>query len=110
MVSLDIARTPVGRGEVLETMPTPLPSDNATYPYDGGPRVPLPMPRADPAPTPEVEPPSAPVDGHSVSLPLKVAGKLTYPAYGEKLSLPGVAPVEDRGVLVKGDPARKLTK
>jgi len=72
--------------EVLETLPTPLPSpaplpsEDATYPYDGGPRVPLPMPRAEPVPAPEVAPPSAPVDGHSVSLPLKVAGRLTYPA------------------------------
>ena len=50
------------------------------------------------------------MDGHSVSLPAKVVSKLTYPAYGERLQLPTAAPVEDRGVLVKVDPARKLTK
>jgi hypothetical protein len=112
VVSLEITRGPAFRDDAPDAQPAPPPPapaavEEPTYPYDGGPRNPLPMPKADPVPVPDVK---TPVDGHSVSLPAKVASKLTYPAYGERLQLPTALPLEDHGVLVKGDPARKLTK
>ena len=117
VVSLEITRGPAIRDDVLDAQPAPLPTpapaavEEPTYQYDGGPRSPLPMPKADQAPpTVPVPDVKTPVNGHSVSLPAKVVSKWTYPAYGERLDLPIAAPVEDRGVLVKGDPVRRLTK
>ena len=76
----------------LETAPPPqaVPAPG-TFPYDGGPRNPPPMPKADPAPS--SAPATLPLDGHAVSLPRKPA--YTYPAFGE--SLKKAAPVKDRG-------------
>ena len=62
------------------------------------------MPKAEPTP-------AAPqVDDHSVSLPAKVASKLVYPAYGEQATPPTAPRFQERGVLVKGDPVKKLAK
>src|SRR5262249_48317556 len=66
--------------EALPT-PRPLPSADPTFPYDGGPRAPVPMPTIDPAPK-AAPPGAAPLEGRSVSLPAKPA-KLTFPAYGQ---------------------------
>jgi hypothetical protein len=62
--------------------PKPLPQPQGTYPYDGGPRVPVPMPKTDPAPM-AAPPATVPLEGRSVSLPARPA-KLSYPAYGEQ--------------------------
>ena len=89
-----------------EALPVPRPVlEEQTFPYDGGPRqpVPTPMPKVDPAParvpTPLTVPPQ---DGRPVSLPAPsttVPVKLTYPAYGE---LPRTTPfAQDRVVPVK---------
>ncbi len=66
-----------------ERLPPPLPkSSDGTFPYDGGPDNPVPMPKAepDPASTPRLfrVPETRPV-----SLPAK-GGKFSYPAYGEE--------------------------
>lgn len=76
---------------------TPLPNDNGTYPYDGGPQKMAPVPSGDRRPT-------LPRDGRLVSLPRETTGavttlgstprtqtstpRYTYPAYGEALRLP----------------------
>jgi hypothetical protein len=54
-----------------------------TYPYNGGPQNPVPMPDARPA-TPQSAPPrpTVPLEGRAVSLP-REQHKYTYPAYGE---------------------------
>lgn len=77
-----------------------------TFPYDGGPRTPAPMPKADPAP--DLKPSAAPLDGRSVSLPsAKAPGKLAYPAYGEPMNSPVAPRIQDRVIVVKGDPGQK---
>jgi hypothetical protein len=68
--------------------PTPLPgaSSDGTYPYDGGPLNPVPMPSSQPAPKAQ---PTVPLEGRPVSLPApeKAEKKYTYPAYGEGRTL-----------------------
>ena len=66
------------------------------------------MPKADP--TPDAQPPAAPGNGVPASLPAKVASKLVYPAYGEQLGLPNGPRFQERGVLVKAEPIKKLSK
>ena len=70
----------------------PMPFSNGTYPYDGGPVNPIPLPRGtDQAPmgqptTPKIVPPT---DGRLVSLPTaqpvtsSANSGFAYPAYGE---------------------------
>jgi hypothetical protein len=83
------------------------PAPGGTYPYDGGPRVPVPMPQMQPAPTNGPgTPATVPSDGRVVSLPAKPA-KLTYPAYGENLTRPSVV-VKDR--LVKSEADKKTAR
>jgi hypothetical protein len=57
-----------------------VPSGNGTYPYNGGPSNPVPMPKK---PGLEQPPPPrvVPMEGRSVSL---TQSKFTYPAYGEE--------------------------
>jgi hypothetical protein len=81
----------------------PVPAEG-TYPYDGGPANPVPMPRAEPAPT--SAPATVPLEGRAVSLPLKPA-KPTYPAYGEETTRP-TSSARDR--VVKGEPNKKPTR
>jgi hypothetical protein len=78
----------------------PQPPANGTYPYDGGPAAPVPMPQMLPSPT-RVPPKPAPVpaDGRVVSLPQKPGGKWAYPAYGEQAKRTSFA--EDRTLLTK---------
>jgi hypothetical protein len=69
----------------LPGRPAPAPRGGQTFPYDGGPQAPVPMPGRAPAPT--AEPPAAPrpmvpLEGRSVSLPAKP--RYTYAAYGEQ--------------------------
>jgi hypothetical protein len=66
---------------------------DGTYPYDGGPMLPAPLPRAD------VGPRSTPAkaDGSVVTLGLRPT-KLSYPAYGEK---PAGAPEKEKPILAK---------
>lgn len=52
---------------------------NGTYPYNGGPSNPVPLPSVQPAPQAQ---PTVPLEGRAVSLP-KEEKKYTYPAYGE---------------------------
>ncbi len=70
-----------------EVLPAPQSApDNGTYPYDGGPRTPVPLPKADPGPG--VVPPVATiVEGRVISLATKPA-KYAYPAYGEQPGKP----------------------
>jgi len=73
-----------------EPVPPPQPRER-TFPYDGGPDKPVPMPKADPGPT---KAPryffTPPLDELKVSLPAEKAaeepakGKFAYPAYGEE--------------------------
>jgi hypothetical protein len=94
-------------GSVTPSTPAPtMPRDDGTYPYDGGPKNPVPMPKEAPAPsgspggTPtKVLPRSVPLEGRSVSLP-RPATQWTYPAYGEQARRTSVA--EDRTLLTKG--------
>jgi len=103
-VNLNVAPTlqsqPLPDG-ALETAPPPaLAPADGTFPYDGGPRNPPPMPKADPAPT--GAPATIPLSGRAVSLPGKAT--YTYAAYGET---PKVVPA-DRGntYLIKANVTR----
>jgi len=93
-------------GGALSTSPTPtpgglrvmpdgdgvVPGTPGTFPYDGGPRAPVPMPRADPPeapgadPTPMTVPRIVPIpEAREVSLPTTGGtGRWVYPAYGEQ--------------------------
>ncbi len=68
---------------------TPLPPSGAeSYPYDGGPRAPVPMPPAEdsvPSGGPRIRPSPEVTGGRVVSLAIESAktGKWQYPAYGE---------------------------
>ena len=62
------------------TMPyDDAPSSDGTYPYDGGPRVPVPMPHPDTAPKGDK---AVERDGTKVA-PIAARPKYMYPAYGE---------------------------
>jgi hypothetical protein len=101
MLSLTINTTPTIPRRIVEIVaaPSPVQSDDQTYPYDGGPRNPAPMPKAEP--TPDARPSAAPAEDHAASLPAKVASKLVYPAYGEQATLPGAPLFLEHGVVVK---------
>jgi len=80
----------------------PIPADG-TFDYDGGPRLPVPMPKAEPAPMNTH--PTVPLDGRPVSLPLRsTPTKYYYPAYGEQPRSPVPA---DRSIPVSVDAARR---
>src|SRR5207253_8535213 len=86
---------PVGGNENLPPPRRVVPPQ--TFPYDGAPQVPVPMPRPDPAS--KVQPPAdTPDDGKVVSLPAK--DKLAYPAYGDK-AVPSAS--YGRTVVIKDD-------
>jgi hypothetical protein len=76
----------------------PPPSGDQTFPYDGGPRQPIPMPKAtdgSPAPSGGAPAPNVPLDGRTVSVPSQKPAKLTYPAYGDQ------TPTQDRTSVVR---------
>jgi hypothetical protein len=95
----------------------PAPPDG-TYPYDGGPPAPVPMPRVEPAPAGKVRPQTMPLEGRPVSLPPAAAPKKKYDylAYGEKPAaeaapdLPKRSFAQDRIVVLTADPARKAPR
>ncbi len=100
-VTYSVTRPAAPRAEPL---PPPVPRDG-TFPYDGGPANPVPMPRAEPGPT---SAPRyfhiAPLDDLRVSLPddpktIKepARGKFSYPAYGEQPRRAGSGP--DRTII-----------
>lgn len=80
--------------------PRPLPNDG-TFDYDGGPRSPVPLPKAD---QPNNKPPTVPLEGRPVSLPGRSTPKYTYPAYGEVPRPP--ASGNDRGLLTRDETRR----
>jgi hypothetical protein len=103
-VSLSMARRPTAAvaptDAGLETIPAPRPlkpaQPNGTFPYDGGPANPVPMPQAEPAPN-RAAPRTIVPEGRVVSLQAK-APKYSYPAYGEK---PASRPAADRQLAAK---------
>jgi hypothetical protein len=86
------------------------PAGDGTFPYDGGPSLPVPLPQAG-QPVPQVQPPvpsgdgpgqAAPAQGRIVSVPAAPKTKFAYPAYGEKSPVTSFA--QDRVVPVKRQP------
>jgi hypothetical protein len=65
----------------------PAPAEG-TYPYDGGPANPVPMPQAKPGPKRAVPPTTIP-EGRAVAIQSKTK-KYQYAAYGEKPTRPAV--------------------
>jgi hypothetical protein len=65
-------------------VPARVPGRDFTYPYDGGPRNPVPQPsNVDPAPSATPKP-TLPLEGKPVSLPISAKStQFAYPAYGE---------------------------
>jgi hypothetical protein len=98
-VSLSVARRPTAlvapADAGSEVIPAPRPvkpgQPNGTYQYDGGPANPVPMPRAEPAPS-RAAPRTIVPEGRVVSFESK-APKYSYSAYGEK---PASRPASDR--------------
>jgi hypothetical protein len=81
-------RSPFG----AEVIPAPrVNPKNNTFPYDGGPANPVPMPQAEPAPN-RAAPATIIPGGRVVSLQTK-APKYSYLAYGEN---PAGRPAADR--------------
>jgi hypothetical protein len=82
--------------------PRPPQEDAVGYPYDGGPKPPVPLPSdgAKPMKTPPAV--SVPLEGRSVSLPAPKP-KYTYTAFGEEQD----TGKEDRSVASKKQPTKK---
>ncbi len=85
-----------------------------TYPYDGGPNNPVPLPRSETLPrqslpaTPTY--PLVPTEGQAVSLPIKPAPKYQFSAYGEDRLMTAPAKstfAADRSTLLIRDQATK---
>ncbi len=86
-VSTPYVTVRIGSSSNAEPLPAPtLPADpSRTYPYDGGPAYPVPMPPPVPNTTNDLQAPPKPVQDRAVSLPANSGGsKFAYPAYGEK--------------------------
>jgi hypothetical protein len=86
------------RHQTLDLMP-PAQEGGPTYPYDGGPQDPVPVPKKT-APAPMKVTPGTKV----VSMPQRE--KLSYPAYGESLRRTSFA-VDRQTIPVKADVVRK---
>jgi hypothetical protein len=80
-----------------DVSPPVMPREDGTYPYNGGPKNPVPNPGADPAPMKDKQR-TVPLEGRSVSLP-KSTSKWTFPAYGEAARR--TSNVEDRTYYTK---------
>ena len=78
--------------------PQQLPSNNGTFPYDGGPQQVVPNPTD--TPPSSTTPRSVPLEGRSVSLP-KATPKWSYPAYGETARR--TTPASERTYLTRGN-------
>jgi len=83
--------------------PRPGPRDDGTYPYDGGPASPVPMPNADPMPSREPVRPAPKPEGRIVSLPAPKT-QFAYPAYGDKPAPTSFA--QDRVAELKSEPVK----
>jgi hypothetical protein len=115
-----VVLTPGGKGTAESyKQPTgpmkPVPQEG-TYPYDGGPSDPVPMPKAEPAPAGSA-PRTVPLEGRPVSLPPAAPKKkYDYLAYGEKPTttaapeLPKRFFAQDRIVVLTADPAKKAPR
>ena len=95
--TLSIPAATLGTPPVTELAPR-MPSSDGTFPYDGGPRNPVPNLKE--TPPSSITPRSVPLEGRSVSLP-KATSKWSYPAYGETARR--IAPTADRTYLTRGE-------
>jgi hypothetical protein len=99
-VTYSVTRPPAPGAELL--LP-PVPREDS-FPYDGGPDRPVPMPYAEPA---VISSPRyfhlAPLENVLVSLPegKGARGKFAYPAYGERPRR--TTPTEDRTIIIKDE-------
>ncbi|HEV3262604.1 MAG TPA: hypothetical protein VG013_37535 [Gemmataceae bacterium] len=67
-----------------EVLPPPTSApDDETYPYDGGPQDPVPMPKAAPAPTGKPPAKGKVAAGRVVSVPAARSSRFAYRAYGQ---------------------------
>jgi hypothetical protein len=93
----------------------PVPQDG-TFPYDGGPADPVPMPKVEPAPAGKVRPHTMPLEGRPVSVPPPTTKKYEYLAYGETPAaqpapeVPKDRVARDRIVVLKAEPAKKAPR
>ena len=96
-------------GPVPEGGPVPRPGgvEDGTFPYDGGPSSPVPMPKADPVPSRDPVRPAPKPEDRIVSLPAPTT-QLAYPAYGEKTAPTSFA--QDRPALLKRDPVKSARR
>jgi hypothetical protein len=99
VVSPPAGGVPLEQGDGVTPGTPMMPRDDGTFPYDGGPKNPVPNPQTAPAPT-AAPPASVPLEGRAVSLP-RPAPKWAFPAYGEQAQRTSFA--EDRTLLTKGD-------
>jgi len=96
-------------GPVPEGGPVPRPGgvEDGTFPYDGGPASPVPMPKADPVPSRDPVRPTPKPEGRIVSLPAPTTS-FAYPAYGEKTAPTSFA--QDRPTVLKSDPVKSARR
>jgi hypothetical protein len=85
---VNLGTTSFAQPVVPNPMPQPATPGDGTFPYDGGPSSPVPLPKADPGAIPPANPSSTatdlPVSGKSRSLVTPVVSPYKYKAYGEK--------------------------
>jgi len=105
-----------GNSAPSSTLPAPspapaMPNSDGTFPYDGGPRAPVPMPKADSEPMRrpglEIRPATERMVSLEITSPASTApakGKWAYPAYGEEPRRTGFA--TDRAPTVKPEPIK----
>ncbi len=89
---------PMRRADEGFGVPPPPPEEQGTFPYNGGPGAPVPLPGLEPLP--QKAPAIDPAQGRVVSIPAKLP-KYLYSAYGQKPATDSA--VADRPVLVKDD-------
>jgi hypothetical protein len=80
--ALDVIPTPSYDGPSVPSTPAPS-AEPGTYPYNGGPKIPVPLPRAEEKEARLLPRGPALLEDVVVDLP-ETTGKWTYPAYGEK--------------------------
>jgi hypothetical protein len=99
--------TPVPQPGSAEDRGVPVPkpgsAEDGTFPYDGGPSSPVPMPKADPVPSRDPVRPAPKPEGRIVSLPAPTT-PFAYSAYGEKTAPTSFA--QDRPAVLKSDPVK----
>ena len=70
--------------EIVQPMAAPVVPGNGTFPYDGGPANPVPLPKADPQAIPPANPASIATDLPISLKPKPAVNPYKYKAYGEK--------------------------